>query len=33
MLEDTVFAKATNEDIRLEPFPHLVVEDALDRAH
>ncbi len=32
MLEDTVFAKARNEDIRLEPFPHLVVEEALDWA-
>ena len=28
-----MFANATNENIRLEPFPHLVVEDALDRAH
>ena len=33
MLKDTVFAKASNKDIRLEPFPRLVVEEALDRAH
>jgi hypothetical protein len=30
MLDDTVFAKARAEDIRDAPFPHLVLEDALD---
>ncbi len=33
MLEDTVFATARKKDIRLEPFPHLVIEEALDWAH
>ncbi len=31
MLENTVFAKARKNDIRLDPFPHLVIEEALDR--
>ena len=30
MLDDTVFAKARSGDIRDGPFPHLVVENALD---
>lgn len=33
MLVDTVFATARRKDIRLEPFPHLVIEEALDWAH
>ena len=30
MLEGTVFAKARAEDVRTDPFPHLVIENALD---
>lgn len=30
MLEKTVLAKARPEDVRTDPFPHLVIEDALD---
>lgn len=30
MLADTVFAKARPGDVRPDPFPHLIVEDALD---
>ncbi|MBL4690880.1 MAG: 2OG-Fe(II) oxygenase [Rhodospirillales bacterium] len=29
-MENTVFAKARPEDVRSDPFPHLVIEDALD---
>lgn len=30
MLEKTVLAKARREDVRTDPFPHLVIEGALD---
>ncbi len=33
MIDQTVFAKTRPVDVRLKPFPHMVIEEALARDH